>query len=81
MTYPSTPVTLKLNGLRWATSFFLDQNANGVQDAEDEGVEGAIVNLLVDDEVVATTSTNEDGFYEFTELTPGEEYPSRVPNR
>ena len=58
---------------------FLDQNANGVQDAEDEGVEGAIVSLLVDDEVVATTTTNEDGFYEFTDLTPGEEYQVEFP--
>jgi len=53
---------------------FLDKNANGQQDPEDEGIEDVTVNLLVDGAVVATTTTDENGFYEFTGLTPGVEY-------
>ena len=53
---------------------FTDENANGQQDPEDEGIEDVTVNLLVDGAVVATTTTDENGFYEFTDLTPGEEY-------
>ena len=58
---------------------FLDENANGIQDAEDEGIEGVTVNLLVDGVQVATTTTDENGFYEFTDLTPGEEYQVQFP--
>ena len=58
---------------------FLDDNANGIQDAEDEGIEGVTVNLLVDGEQVATTTTDENGFYQFADLTPGEEYQVEFP--
>ncbi|SER48731.1 Cna protein B-type domain-containing protein, partial [Neolewinella agarilytica] len=57
---------------------FLDTNADGQQDADEEGINGVTVNLLVDGAVVATTTTvtngGEDGFYEFVDLTPGVEY-------
>ncbi|WP_090173259.1 SdrD B-like domain-containing protein, partial [Neolewinella agarilytica] len=57
---------------------WLDKNADGQQDADEEGINGVTVNLLVDGAVVATTTTvtngGEDGFYEFTDLTPGVEY-------
>ncbi|MDY7008585.1 MAG: SdrD B-like domain-containing protein, partial [Cyanobacteriota bacterium] len=51
-----------------------DLNANGIQDAGEEGIEGATVNLLADidgdgeienDEIVDTTTTDADGNYEF----------------
>ena len=60
---------------------FLDQNANGIQDADDEGIADVTINLLdAEGEVTATTTTNEDGFfYEFTDLTPGEEYQVEFP--
>ncbi|SER49518.1 Cna protein B-type domain-containing protein, partial [Neolewinella agarilytica] len=57
---------------------WLDKNADGQQDADEEGINDVTVNLLVDGAVVATTTTvtngGEDGFYEFTDLTPGVEY-------
>ncbi|NEO53300.1 MAG: Cys-Gln thioester bond-forming surface protein, partial [Okeania sp. SIO3B5] len=51
-----------------------DLNANGIQDAGEEGIEGVTVNLLADidgdgvienDEIVDTTTTDADGNYEF----------------
>ncbi|NEO53301.1 MAG: hypothetical protein F6K54_09545, partial [Okeania sp. SIO3B5] len=68
---------------------FEDTNGNGIQDAGELGIDGVEVKLLADtdndgeiDDVVATTTTGDDpntpgtqqGFYEFTDLTPGEEY-------
>ncbi|MEO0732791.1 MAG: SdrD B-like domain-containing protein, partial [Bacteroidota bacterium] len=60
---------------------FLDDNANGQQDAGEEGIEGVEVTLLADtdgdgeiDDVVATTTTDANGAYEFLGLTPGVEY-------
>ncbi|WP_273446615.1 SdrD B-like domain-containing protein, partial [Neolewinella agarilytica] len=53
---------------------FLDENADGQQDAGEEGIEDVVVNLLVDGVQVATTTTDANGFYEFTDLTPGVEY-------
>ena len=53
---------------------FFDSNANGTQDAGDSGLAGVETNLLVDGVIVITTTSDEDGFYEFTDLTPGEEY-------
>ncbi|WP_262713708.1 SdrD B-like domain-containing protein, partial [Neolewinella aurantiaca] len=54
---------------------FLDENADGQQDAGEEGIEDVVVNLLDENgDVVATTTTDENGFYEFVDLTPGEEY-------
>ena len=59
---------------------FFDENANGLQDAGDVGIIGVVVNLLVDGEQVATTTTDENGFYQFTDLTPGEEYQVEFPS-
>ncbi len=45
---------------------------NGIQDAGEEGVGGIVVNLLNGDGVViATTTTNENGYYLFTGLPAG----------
>ncbi len=58
---------------------FEDTNANGEQDAGEQGIAGVEVKLLADtdndgqvDDVVKTTTTDADGFYEFTGLTQGD---------
>ncbi|WP_425412738.1 SdrD B-like domain-containing protein, partial [Lewinella cohaerens] len=46
-----------------------DDNANGIQNIGESGVAGISVELLdTDDNVLATTSTNASGYYEFTNL-------------
>ncbi|MEM9120883.1 MAG: SdrD B-like domain-containing protein [Cyanobacteria bacterium P01_F01_bin.56] len=59
---------------------FEDADADGIQDAGEQGIEGATVNLLADidgdgvienDEVVDTTTTDANGKYHFTVL-PGD---------
>jgi uncharacterized repeat protein (TIGR01451 family) len=50
-----------------------DLNANGVQDAGELGIEAVTVNLLdASGNVLDTTTTNASGFYQFTDLTPGD---------
>jgi protocatechuate 3,4-dioxygenase beta subunit len=59
---------------------FVDDNVNGIQDEEEEGLEGVIVNLLdgdgepvLDDEGnPIVTTTDEDGFYIFEGLLAGD---------
>ncbi|MDJ0767879.1 MAG: SdrD B-like domain-containing protein [Ilumatobacter sp.] len=47
-------------------------DANGIQDAGEQGVEGVEVKLLDANMVeIATTTTDADGFYQFTDLVPG----------
>ncbi|MEL7428333.1 MAG: SdrD B-like domain-containing protein, partial [Bacteroidota bacterium] len=53
---------------------FLDDNANGIQDAGEMGIGNVSVELKVNGTVVATTTTDATGFYQFTNLTPGEPY-------
>jgi len=63
---------------------FEDSDGDGIQDADESGVEGVTVTLTGggadgvigtgDDDTTATTTTDADGFYEFTNLNPGEEY-------
>lgn len=51
---------------------WFDTNRNGVQDAGEAGVDGVLISLRAPDgTVVATTSTNENGFYTFDDLAPG----------
>jgi uncharacterized surface anchored protein len=49
-----------------------DLNANGVQDADEPGIEGVTVNLMSGNLTVATTTTDENGEYLFTGLIPGD---------
>ena len=50
-----------------------DLDADGIQDNNEPGIEGAEVKLLdADDNVLETTSTDFNGFYSFTELIPGD---------
>lgn len=52
-----------------------DEDQDGLQDDEESGVEAAQITLFdADGEQLAQTSTDSNGFYEFAELTPGEEY-------
>ena len=51
-----------------------DTNANGVQDASEPGIAGAIVNLYAAGNLttpIATTTTNATGFYQFSDLFAG----------
>ena len=60
-----------------------DLNANGIQDEIGTGIAGATVNLVRDlnsdgiitaNEILATTTTDANGYYEFKGLTPGLTY-------
>ena len=53
---------------------FFDSNGNGIQDDDENGVEGVSVNLLNGDgsPTGETTTTNEDGEYGFAGLDPGD---------
>jgi len=60
-----------------------DENKDGIQDANEVGAQGVQVDLLDSvGNVIATTTTNSDGYYSFTGLAPGtysvqfSQYPS-----
>lgn len=53
---------------------WLDEDGDGTQGLTEPGIEGVEVTLYEGDTVVATTTTDADGFYLFTGLTPGVEY-------
>ena len=52
---------------------FLDEDNDGIQDPDEPGVPGIIVTVIdtATGEVVATTTTDENGAYEVTGLVPG----------
>ncbi|MBO0948157.1 SdrD B-like domain-containing protein [Fibrella forsythiae] len=53
---------------------FEDVNKDGLQDAGDISIPGAVVTLLQSGTVAGTTTTTVDGLYSFTGLTPGLPY-------
>ncbi|MEO1575409.1 MAG: SdrD B-like domain-containing protein, partial [Pseudomonadota bacterium] len=60
---------------------WIDQDRDGIQDDGEPGVPGAVVNLWIDtdgngtpDQQVATTTTDGNGMYMFSDLTPGLPY-------
>ena len=54
---------------------WIDADGDGVQDEGEKPVAGATVTLLdADGKVVATTETDEDGYYVFADLTPSTDY-------
>lgn len=68
----------QLGGYVW-----LDANQDGIQDADEVGIQGMTVKLLRDidkdgvlgvEEIVATTTTDATGYYEFKGLVGGVEY-------
>jgi SdrD B-like domain/Secretion system C-terminal sorting domain len=62
-----TPQKAGLGNYVW-----LDANGNGLQDANEMGVAGVIVNLYDNSgNLVAKTITDSEGFYSFNNLTPG----------
>ena len=57
---------------------FADYNNNGVFDGSDHGIAGVVVELLdANGNVITTTTTDANGYYKFTGLTPGESYGVR----
>ena len=58
---------------------WLDRNVNGIQDAGEPGVPNVTVQLLQNNAVVATTTTDANGLYLFGNLTPGDYQVMFVP--
>ncbi|WP_165774607.1 SdrD B-like domain-containing protein [Candidatus Viridilinea mediisalina] len=60
---------------------WFDRNANGIQDADEQGIPGVTVRLYAGDgtTLLATTTTDENGFYTFPDLGPGEYIIEFVP--
>lgn len=64
------PLTMKAS---IGNYFWNDLNANGIQDQNESGISGATVKLLdCNLTQVATTTTDANGLYSFTNLTPGD---------
>ncbi|RRR71813.1 MAG: hypothetical protein EI684_10980 [Candidatus Viridilinea halotolerans] len=60
---------------------WFDRNANGIQDGDEVGVPGVTVRLYAGDgtTLLQTTTTNENGFYHFPDLGPGDYIIEFVP--
>jgi multicomponent Na+:H+ antiporter subunit D len=50
---------------------YKDKNDNGVYDEEDPGAEGVTIELVLNEEVVATTETDAEGLYVFERVEEG----------
>jgi choice-of-anchor A domain-containing protein/uncharacterized repeat protein (TIGR01451 family) len=48
-----------------------DKNTNGIQDSSEPGIQGVVVELLQGSTVIATTTTNASGLYQFTNVLNG----------
>lgn len=64
-----TPPTAGLGNYVWN-----DANRNGIQDSSEMGIAGATVSVLDGGTVIATTTTDANGYYEFQDLIAGIEY-------
>ncbi|MCU0595637.1 MAG: carboxypeptidase regulatory-like domain-containing protein, partial [Desulfobacterota bacterium] len=61
------PCTASIGNFVWK-----DQDKDGIQDAGEMGIKGAVVNLLdASGRKVVSTTTNDQGFYQFTDLAAG----------
>lgn len=68
----------QLPGTIAGSTVFIDQNGNGVQDANEPGIPGVTITLLdTNGNVVATTVTDANGNYAFLGLPPGD-YTVRI---
>jgi protocatechuate 3,4-dioxygenase beta subunit len=78
------PLILGVRAAKIGDFVWEDTNANGIQDAGENGIGGVTVNLGRDmnndgdindaNEILATTTTDNAGSYQFKGLTPGLEY-------
>jgi len=81
------PLIIEMKAAALGDRVWHDANANGIQDAGETGIAGAIVELVRDQnkdgdlldagEVLATTTTDASGNYSFKGLTPGLNYQVR----
>jgi len=55
----------------WDDTAAPGQTSNGIQDANEPGVPGVTVHLVQNGTVIATTTTNDNGYYWFDDLAPG----------
>ncbi len=70
---PTTVVPPTVASASLGDKVWLDADGNGVQDADEAGVAGVTVNLRdADGNVIATTTTDTDGMYGFTDLEAGD---------
>ncbi len=60
-------IPAKVGSLVW-----LDENANGLIDINEPMIGGVSISLMQNGETIYTTSSNEWGYYEFTNVYPGE---------
>lgn len=79
---------IKINGKlktgEWAASIsdyvWLDENQNGIQDPDEQGLLGVTVNLYDEDgNLIDTDITDENGYYIFDDLYPGSYYLEFIP--
>ncbi len=64
-----TTLTASLGDFVWS-----DTNKDGIQDAGEPGLAGVTVYLFQNGVIISTTTTDANGKYAFTNLTPGVEY-------
>jgi protocatechuate 3,4-dioxygenase beta subunit len=50
---------------------YYDINGNGVQDADEPGIPGGDVSLVLEGKVIANTTTDDNGVYTFDNILPG----------
>ena len=62
---------------RLGDKVWLDLNGNGLQDGEEGGIPGVTIELMRGDKVIATTMSDQYGYYVFEELYPAD-YTLRV---
>ena len=65
------PVVEDIYGSKIAGHVYLDENENARYDEDDPGAEGVTIQLIMDDEVVETTTSGADGMYEFEQVEEG----------
>jgi protocatechuate 3,4-dioxygenase beta subunit len=71
--YPTQP-TATVGNYVW-----LDSNKNGIQDPSEQGISGAVVTLKnAAGQTVAVTTTDENGYYSFTNVAPATGYKISV---
>jgi protocatechuate 3,4-dioxygenase beta subunit len=74
--------TINLTGIASLGNFvWIDSNGNGVQNAGEPGVAGVTVSLFdSSNNLVGTTTTDGNGFYQFNNLTPSATYTVSLNN-